>query len=308
MTRPILLQLTRRDTYGVICNGAASDDLRRSGWENGVAFSGDMASTRVTILPRLSCAPGFRDLGGTPLTNGRRLSVGRLFRSDMIVAPDADDLAALDACDIGLVVDLRSATEIRNSPNEFWIERGIEVLGFNVGTDVRAKGAFWERLREDASPSAVHALMLSVYRSIPLAVAPALRVTIERLAAGCPAVLLNCAAGKDRTGVAVALLLHALGATKDSIMADYLATADRVTNEALARTRTVFAGIAGKPIAEASVDMLSGVRPEFLEASYSALDRRFGGIDAFLAEHVGLDDAGRQRLRHALCADEMSEC
>ena len=192
-------------------------------------------------MPRLKCAPNFRDLGGLATGDGDVLRQGQLFRSDMVSRPTAQEQPVLAACEIGLVLDLRSATESKSRPNTYWIEQGVEVLGFDVGTDVRAKGSFWERLRADASPARVEELMHAVYRSIPHAVAPALRTLFDRLAKDTPVVLIHCTAGKDRTGVAVALLLHTLGVTHEAIVADYMETCARIGDKEIDRTHLCMA-------------------------------------------------------------------
>ena len=250
---------------------------------------------------RLACAPNFRDLGGLPTADGGRLRPGRLFRSDLVPLPEGKDLEALDRCGIGLVLDLRSAAEIASHPNGHWLSRDVEVLTFDIGTDVRAKGSFWEVLREDSSPARVEALIHSIYRSIPLAVAPALTILFDRLSRpDAPAVLLHCTAGKDRTGVAVALLLYALGVTREAIVADYMETCARITDDVVARARKTMADVAGSPLEEASLRHLTHVEPAFLDQSWSRLDRKYGGIDGFLETETGLDAARRAALKKTL--------
>ena len=246
---------------------------------------------------RLAGAPNFRDLGGIPAAQGRPIRSGRLYRSEAIANLDADEAAALARLGIGLVFDLRSAAEAQAVPNHYWTAQGAEVLAFDIGADVKAKGSFWNRLQDDARPETVSLLLQSVYRSIPMAVAPALRTLFDRLAQGAPPLLIHCSAGKDRTGVTVALLLHALGASDAAILDDYLETTARISESTLAHARRQFSEIAGAPISEDSLAMLAGVRGEFLAQSFSYIERKFGGADAFLAEHAGLDDRKREAMR-----------
>lgn len=255
----------------------------------------------MSALASLACAPNFRDLGGLPTLDGGHVCHGRLFRSDFVHSPGDIDAQALDRCGIGLVFDLRSASEIASHPNAHWASRNAELLSFDIGTDVRAKGSFWEILREDSRPERVEALIHSIYRAIPIAVAPALRTLFDRVADGdVPAMLLHCAAGKDRTGVAVALLLHALGVVPDAIDADYMETCARVTEEGIARARQTMANVAGRPLEDASLRYLTHVEPSFLAQSWSRIDRKYGGIDAFLETETGLDPARRAALRDRL--------
>jgi protein-tyrosine phosphatase len=250
----------------------------------------------------LACASNFRDLGGLPTEDGRRTRPGRLFRSDLIVGPVGSDAALIEALGIALVMDLRSASERAAAPNAYWRTAGTELVEFDIGTDVRAKGSFWERLRDDASPEACVALIHAIYRSIPTATAPALRVLLQRLPEAGP-VLLHCAAGKDRTGFVVAMALHALGVTREAILADYLASAVSVQNQGIARIQTTFAQIIGTPLQEESAALLASVRADYLDQSFARLERSYGGADAYLREEIGLSEERRATLRNALLED-----
>ena len=251
--------------------------------------------------PRIACAPNFRDLGGLPTANGGRVRPGRIYRSDLVLRPGDEDRAALERCGIGLVFDLRSAAEIAAHPNHYWRSRGVEVLSFDIGSDVRARGSFWDVLRADSSPPRVEALIHSIYRSIPLAVAPALAMLFDRLShPGAPPVLLHCTAGKDRTGVAAALLLHALGVTRAAILSDYVETCARITGRVVEQARRTMTEVAGRPLTDESLRYLTHVEPAFLDQSWSRMDRKYGGADAFLEQEAGLDGARRERIRAAL--------
>jgi protein-tyrosine phosphatase len=102
----------------------------------------------------------------------------------------------------------------------------------------------------------------------------------------------HCTAGKDRTGLAAALVLHALGATREEILRDYL-----LTNERLKTPTVVWKGL------EPHVArVLWGVRPEFLQAAYDAIEADWGGLDAFLERGLGVGPAQRRRLREMYAA------
>ena len=250
----------------------------------------------------LTCASNFRDLGGLPTEDGRRTRSGRLFRSDLIVSPVGKDAALLEALGIALVLDLRSASERASAPNEYWQNAPAELVEFDIGTDVRTRGSFWERLRADASPAACVALIHAIYRSVPAATAPALCLLLQRLPDTGP-VLLHCSAGKDRTGFVVAMALHALGVTREAILADYLASAVHARKYGIANTRATFAQIIGASLQEESAALLAGVRADYLEQSFARLDRSYGGADAYLRDEIGFSEEQRAALRKALLED-----
>ncbi|MFL6692506.1 MAG: tyrosine-protein phosphatase, partial [Ramlibacter sp.] len=97
---------------------------------------------------------------------------------------------------------------------------------------------------------------------------------------------------KDRTGLAAALVLHALGATRDEIMRDYL-----LTNERLKPPTFVWKGL-DRHVAQ----VLWGVRPDFLQAAFDAVEADWGGLDPFLERALGVGPAQRQRLRELYTA------
>ena len=83
-------------------------------------------------------------------------------------------------------------------------------------------------------------------------------------------------------------------------MADYLETVNRLTDRVVGHARKTFAEIAGKPIAEESLAYLTGVHAELLQQSYGWMERKFGSVDAFLADAAGLDAAKRDKVRATL--------
>jgi protein-tyrosine phosphatase len=110
-----------------------------------------------------------------------------------------------------------------------------------------------------------------------------------------PAVV-HCTAGKDRTGFAVACVLWALGADHEVVVGDYLRTNDlmqarhdRWLREATAR------GIAAEPL-----DAIMRVRREYIDAARDAAVARFGSVDRFVRDGLGVSDALRGAAREQL--------
>ncbi|MFC3214720.1 tyrosine-protein phosphatase [Novosphingobium panipatense] len=110
-------------------------------------------------------------------------------------------------------------------------------------------------------------------------------------------------AGKDRTGIAVALLHAAIGVHPDDILADYLLTNTAGDVEArIASGAATVRAITG-PLDEAVLRVLMGVEAAYLESAWAAIDERYGSRDTYLERELGLDAAGRERLRAALSED-----
>jgi protein-tyrosine phosphatase len=105
--------------------------------------------------------------------------------------------------------------------------------------------------------------------------------------------LFHCTAGKDRTGWLSAVILSALGVSRADVLADYART-----NELNAASNEFLLTVLAKRIdhPEAAIPLLEA-RPEYLEAGLDEADQRFGGMDGYLREGLGLDDTILSALR-----------
>jgi protein-tyrosine phosphatase len=99
----------------------------------------------------------------------------------------------------------------------------------------------------------------------------------------------HCTAGKDRTGFAAALVLRALGVPHEEVLVDYLQT------NACLSPGPVSGSTWRLPPEAAKV--LYRVQPEFLQAAFDEIDARWGGVEAYLREGLGLRERERARLR-----------
>jgi protein-tyrosine phosphatase len=247
---------------------------------------------------RLATAPNFRDLGGMA-ADGGTIRRGLVFRSEALLQPTEADAAVLDALGIVLVCDLRSDDERGHAPNRWWQERGIEHLDLDVLARIPEADQPWALIRADPNSAGARAAMLRTYTVLPAAAAPDLASILRRIAAGHLPLLIHCTAGKDRTGFVSAMLLGALGVARADIVADYLASAGRRTAAATAATRLLVRKRAGPDVGEMAVETMMGVAVDYLDASFTAIDRGHGSIDAYLAD-AGLDRATLAAVRERL--------
>ncbi|MFB9902615.1 tyrosine-protein phosphatase [Allokutzneria oryzae] len=157
-----------------------------------------------------------RDLGGLPTLDGRTTRAGVLYRSD---APhDGDEAPDLPVWPPKLVVDLRATAEHEGAAHPLagqdTVVRRIPLLEAVVAD-----------LNEASTPTSPAATDLAAVYVGMLKASAAEFVEVLRLAAYSDGpVLVHCAAGKDRTGVATALMLSAVGVTREAIVADYVRT------------------------------------------------------------------------------------
>jgi protein tyrosine/serine phosphatase len=227
-----------------------------------------------------------RDLGGLPTSDGVTTVPGRLLRSDNLQELSPGDIARLaDEIGVTTVVDLRSTNEVTiEGPAPLDALPGVRhayypVLAefINVSDTVKAALATEmgeaDRGRYPDDPMCGH--YLGYLENRPDKVTGALR----EIATAPGAVIVHCAAGKDRTGVIVALALTAAGVEPEAVVADYAATDERLEAviERLARSKTYAGGVNGRPVKAHSP------RAETMKAFLEQLTARYGGLEAWLA-------------------------
>jgi protein-tyrosine phosphatase len=114
-------------------------------------------------------------------------------------------------------------------------------------------------------------------------------------------ILVHCAAGKDRTGILVALTHHVAGVPPDTAIEDYLLTnhPDRLA----ARMPIIgkfMEEIAGRMPSEAVIQVAMGVEADYLRTAFTAIDERYGSLDGYLEQALGVGAAQRAALRERL--------
>jgi protein-tyrosine phosphatase len=233
----------------------------------------------------LEGALNFRDLGGYT-AHGGTTALGKLYRSDALSDLTDRDVAAL--LDLGLrtVVDLRHDRELVESPGVFATHATVRYHHQPVFTPEANGLAPHERLmRLDFG---AHNIAMARQSTATFASLFALLGDADSYP-----LVFHCAGGRDRTGVAAALILSAAGVSRDDIMADYL-----VSNEYLvplmARMST---GYLARGIDPAPIMANLHLREAYLVALLEMLDADFGGIDGYL-ESIGVSQASLANFRN----------
>ncbi|MTE12835.1 tyrosine-protein phosphatase [Nocardia aurantiaca] len=226
----------------------------------------------------------FRDLGGARTAGGSTVREGVLLRSAQLSRVDEAGLATLGELGVTDVHDLRGFAEIDYIGHDL-IPDGVRLNITPFDPRIGETPPHEARRHVTASRH-----MLEVYRLFPAM--PEAHVAIKSLAESLLAgtALVHCAAGKDRTGWAVATILRAVDVTEEEIYADYLLSNDAVP--------TLRAFMAGDTDEELSDDLL-GVRPEYLESATNSMLAMYGGLDGYLAE-IGITPELRDSLRARL--------
>ena len=253
----------------------------------------------------LDGAVNVRDLGGLPTSDGGTTVPGRLLRSENLQELSAGDISRLvDEIGLTTVVDLRSTNEVAvEGPAPLDALPGVRhahhpVLREFLDVSDTAKAALLTEMAEEDRERYPDDFMCGHYlgylENRPEEVTGALR----SIATAPGAAIVHCAAGKDRTGVVVALALTVAGVEPEIIVDDYMATDERLEAivERLARSRMYSNGVTSRPV------QAHAPRAETMKAFLGQLGTRYGGLGDWLARHgFGPDDVSqlRAKLRQA---------
>jgi protein tyrosine/serine phosphatase len=246
----------------------------------------------------------FRDFGGYATVTGRGLKRGVLYRSGHHGAASDADLVRLAGLGVTVVVDLRRPNERERFPHRDWPQRHPKVITSDAGQERTPE--WLDFLKDsDLSEGSFRDYMLTYYRNAPFD--PRYLELYGRyfaeLAQTEGAVLVHCAAGKDRTGVICALTHHLAGVHEDDIVADYLATNDPERMAARADSiKGYIHEVTGRMPDEAIIRYVVGVEAEFLDASFDAMRESHGSVDGYLDQALGLTPALRAQLHARLLA------
>ncbi|WP_353828814.1 tyrosine-protein phosphatase [Agromyces sp. SYSU T0242] len=242
-------------------------------------------STRIPV-------PGtynFRDVGGLPARGGS-VRHGRLYRSDGLHRLGEDGREALRRLEVGMVVDLRDENEALLMPDDL-DGLDVEVLQLPV-----FEGSGASQGQRGISLEALYHRIVTRHSRV---VVEALR---EITSAGDRAVVVHCTAGKDRTGIVVALALLAAGVDRESVVTDYAVTESLLAGEWLEEMVSLI-GTYGVPDTPELRTLMGGSPREALESALDEVERRHGSVREYLVAS-GLERAELDALRARLVAGD----
>lgn len=259
----------------------------------------------VRAVARIAKVKNFRDLGGIVTQDGHRIMAGRLLRSGHLHRlTEAGARRLLLQYHLRAVIDLRLQSERVYKPDAAL--PGVDVYHLSPMPEERRSAVRRdnrEQMLRDimVRPDGAPGHMKQDYRELvtmPSAL-DSLRAFLQVLMTYQDgSVLWHCSQGKDRAGVATAVLLLALGVDREEIMRDYMQThkAYRWIN------RLYYAGVLlikhSRAWARSLVQIL-GTYPAYLQTTFDTIDQVYGGTDAFLHNGLGLTGEDLARLRQS---------
>ncbi|MCR2817683.1 tyrosine-protein phosphatase [Microbacterium sp. zg.Y1090] len=247
------------------------------------------------MIDRLEGTVNFRDAGGMPLRGGGSTAAGVLFRSDALGGLTADGLGQLAESDIEVIVDFRTPFEQQMAPDRLPASRAFHTvrlpllegaltglaqqamqMGRQSGDRGAAEQAIADALEQLPTLEEIYARMLEHGATAFAEAARTVAAPVEQSSG----VLLHCTAGKDRTGVAMALILDTVGVERDAIVADYTASERNLSGAWADQMFSLVTGM-GVPLTPALTTLIAGAPASAIEAALAWVDER-GGSEAYL--------------------------
>lgn len=258
------------------------------------ASDGTTIVTAERVLP-LEQGSNFRDMGGYQGADGKRVVWGRIFRSGAVPMLSGGDYAYLAELDITAIVDLRTIDERQVAPDLL-----DDRLGALYVTNDYPIAPLIAAMRENKTGP--------LYAGAEQRIVPQLRSLFRLLLRDDGAIMFHCSAGQDRTGIAAALILSALGVDRETIVRDYhLSTASRRPKYELPPVDA--ADFPGNPIVKIySAQRKNGgelkAQPLYTADGQSHIrmfleyvDKTYGSVEGFLDSELGIDASDIERLQ-----------
>ncbi len=259
------------------------------------------ATTPGTSLG-IASVPNIRDMGGYKTSDGKSVATGLVYRSNQLSNISPDDMKKLASLKLKNAYDLRTTEEREKRPEE--LPHGVNYVVLDVLADSPQAGpAQLEKLMQDPKTAnaelgggKVEAGFQKAYREFVSL--PSARREFRKLflALGdrkqLPA-LFHCTTGKDRTGWAAAAFLTLMGVPKEKVYEDYLRSNDYIL-PAYKKPIDAFVAAGGdKSIPSA----ILGVKKEYLDAAFDEVEKKYGTIEKYFPEGLGIDTAKQKALR-----------
>ncbi len=250
-----------------------------------------MEGSRLVVLQGGS---NFRDIGGYASAGGGNVRWGRIYRSAALDRLTGADLVAVGRLGLRVVYDLRGEEERQRAPS--LLPEGISSQSLPIGGAAAKTRELTDLLVEGRVEALPPDFLERIYEGMAESAASTFGRLLTGLAdpAGTPA-LIHCTAGKDRTGMSVALLLSVLGVSETDILDDYELSAVHFTEGMIARLK----------LRDPDLDLtrympVLGAPRSAMASLLVMLRRRYGSVEGYLVGEAGVSPAVLVQLRAQL--------
>lgn len=250
----------------------------------------------------IASIPNLRDLGGYKTSDGATIARGLIYRSNMLSGISESDMLKLAKLKLKNDFDLRTVDERTAHPDE--LPDGVKYVSLDVLADAEQAGpAMLEKLLENpvqanatlGGGKAEASFQISYRQFVSL---PSAKKSFHDLFLALseqqqlPA-LFHCTTGKDRTGWAAVSLLTLLGVPMETVTEDYLRSNENIL-PAYKKVIDAFVAGGGEPGIPSAI---LGVKKEYLQAAFDEMTTKYGTIEKYFSEGLGIDAAHQKAIK-----------
>lgn len=248
---------------------------------------------------KLKSVLNFRDVGGIPSNGSGNIMKGRIFRSATVDNIKREDISILSDLGIRTIIDLRAPKEAKRSGRK---TDNIVTLSLPLDFQQTTRDRLKPFLYKKGSEEILAEISNKLYLDILDAANPVFKQIMELLVSenGAP-VLIHCQAGKDRTGIIIALILLALGVSRQLIIEDFMKSNDELLpyfkKLLLIRKIITFGYFPAKRML-----YVITVKERNINSILDRVETHYGGIEGYLASS-GFDVSKLTDLRKKFCTN-----
>jgi len=239
---------------------------------------------------KLQGAVNFRDLGGYKNKDGKKVKTGLLYRSAALNTLTDADIAKIAALNIKYDFDFRGPYEVKTAPDK--IPAGTTRISLPAGSENVGDSNYMKNLGRYMKSDSFLLSFYTVLTPFKHRYAPLFDSLLANKNAS--PILFHCTAGKDRTGIAAALILYALGVDEETIFNDYEATNYYRRNEnakQIAQMTKYFG------MDEKIATSMMGAKKEYIQATFTTIKAQYGSIDNYLEKVMNLNAKKIKQLK-----------
>lgn len=228
----------------------------------------------------------FRAFDGYEMADGRKIRANVLFRSGALAQLTPQDIEKVSSLPVSHILDYRDQKEAMMRPDTLWPDIFYECVPANPSENLGVAPNQLQIYTQDAQEA--FDFMCDLYRILPFQ-NKAYQHLIDWLQnPEVTGIIQHCAIGKDRTGVGSAVLLMTLGASRETIIHDYLKTE---TSLAIYRARMMALWCEGRSDAEQrAMNCLFSANKKFIVAALDIIHERYGSFEQYLKEEFDLNE------------------
>jgi protein-tyrosine phosphatase len=244
----------------------------------------------------------FRDIGGYSTGGGHKIKSGLIFRSGELSGLSPDDQEVIAGMNIRYEVDLRNSDERAANPSK-WGKRTPQLIWIPVNQPNTTAQASIQPFSEVKDGDGARKRMAQTTADLVINGAPNIGKVLGELAKADGPALIHCSAGKDRTGVTVAILMTLLGASREDVYHEYMRSNESIDAQMQRQSARAQAGKDTFSLSGLKPDVvraMMGTETSYMDAMFHGIDAKYGSFDAFTRDGLKLTAVQIAQLRKNL--------